>query len=263
LSKETSSSSPPDAFGLYPPPSFPLEPSDIHADLVLPEGSSRDEPYTVINAVSTLDGRAALDGKSSTIGSAADRAIMRNVRCAVDAVLVGIGTLRAENLDLTVPTELVQRRRGKGLRDQPLPIILTGGSAIPKGRRLYEQQGLVIIGPRSLQDEQRPRAANYRALPDRQGNGRVEIGDVLRVLKEEFGIGRLLVEGGPAVNHSFLSGAHVDELFLTLAPRISGGGDAPNVVSGTETLPGGVRNVRLVSVHAMADGELYLRYLLG
>lgn len=262
MSKETSSS-PPDAFGLYPPPSFPLEPSDIHADLVLPDGSSRDEPYTVINAVSTLDGRAALDGKSSTIGSAADRAIMRNLRCAVDAVLVGAGTLRAENLDLNVPEELIQRRREKGLQYQPISIILAGDSALPKGHKLYEQQNLIIMGPPSLQDKQLPSGASYRALPDLHGNGRVEIGDVLRLLKGEFGVGRLLVEGGPTVNHSFLSGTHVDELFLTLAPGISGGGDAPNVVSGTKPLPGGVRTASLVSVHAVADGELYLRYLLG
>ena len=259
------SSSAPDAFALYPPPSFPLDPADIHADLELPHKSSADRPwpYTVINAVSTLDGRAALEGKSSTVGSAADRVIMRNIRCAFDAVLVGAGTLRAENLDLAVPQRLAQRRREKGLRYQPIPIILMGGSPLPKARRLYEQKGVVIIGPRTVRADQLPANASFRAVPVGSGSSsRVDIGGVLRTLGEEFGVGRLLVEGGPAVNYSFLEGNHVDEMFLTLAPRISGGGNAPSIVSGPDTFHDKVGNARLVSVHAVAGEELYLRYRL-
>jgi 2,5-diamino-6-(ribosylamino)-4(3H)-pyrimidinone 5'-phosphate reductase len=219
-------------------------------------------PYTVINAVSTLDGRAALGGKSSPIGSAGDRLIMRNIRSAFDAVLVGAGTLRAENLDLAVPQDLAQQRRDKGLREQPIPIILAGLSPLPKGRKLYEHRGLIILGPKSVQEQHFPAEAAFRALPEWKG-GRVDIKGVLRILEEEFGVGCLLVEGGPSVNRSFLSAGYVDELFLTVAPKISGGGDAPNIVSGAETLPDMVIDeARLVSVHAAAGGELYLRYRL-
>jgi len=256
------SSPAPDAFALYPPPSFPLDPADIHADLVLPLNSSAGRPYTVINVVSTLDGRATLEGKSSTVGSAADRVIMRNIRCAFDAVLVGAGTLRAENLDLAVPQRLAQRRREKGLNYQPIPIILMGSSPLPKARRLYEQKGVVIMGPSTVQAEQLPANSSFRALPVGSGSSRVDVGDILRTLGEEFGVGRLLVEGGPAVNYSFLSGNHVDEMFLTLAPRISGGGNAPSIVSGPDTLHDKVANARLVSVHAVAGNELYVRYRL-
>ena len=256
-------SSSPQAFALYPPPSLPLDHSDIHAELVLPRGSHGGLPYTVINAVSTLDGRASLGGKSSTIGSAADRVIMRNIRCAVDGVLVGVGTLRAENLDLTVPQELTQRRRRKGLRDQPLSIILKGNSPLPKARRIYErEEGLVVMGPNNVQEECLPANAVFRALSGGRADGRVEMGEALKALKEEFGVERVLVEGGPAVNHSLLSGGHADELFLTLSPKISGGGNSPNIVAGPQTLPKGVINAKLVSVHAVPDGELYLRYRL-
>ncbi len=188
--------------------------------------------------------------------------IMRNIRCAFDAVLVGAGTLRAENLELTVPQGLALRRRGKGLREQPLPIILMGSSPLPKARRLYKQEDLVIIGPDSVQVGQLPANASFRGLPAGLGSSRVDIGGMLRTLGEEFGVGRLLVEGGPAVNHSFLSGNHVDEFFLTLAPRISGGGNVPSIVSGQDTLYDKVGNARLVSVHAVVGNELYLRYRL-
>ena len=261
MAKGPAASSSPWAFSLYPPPSFPLDPFDIHADLVLPRVSRNGMPYTVINAVSTLDGKAALGGKSSPIGSAADRVIMRNIRCAFDAVLVGAGTVRAENLELTVPQGLARRRRRKGLREQPLPIILLGSSPLPKSRRLYKQENLVIMGPNTMHVGQLPANASFRALPAELGSSsRVNIGDLFRILEEEFGVRRLLVEGGPTVNHSFLSGGHVNELFLTLAPRIFGDRDAPNIAAGPDTLPDKVREAGLVSVHAVQGGELYLRY---
>ncbi len=254
------------ALRLYPLPPAALDPSDIYADLRLPAGKPGGKPYTVINAVTTLDGRAAIDGRSSKVGSANDRRIMRNLRCAVDGVLVGAGTLRAEDLDLGVPQELVQRRRENLLDDQPLPIILKGRNTLPEERKLYEGVGkqnskhLVIFGPRGAPAGPMPEHATFRALPTGAQYGRLDPEDVLGILGTEFGVRSLLVEGGPAVNHSFLSGGHVEEVFLTLAPRISGGAHAPTIVTGG-ALHDAHRRARLLSVH-VANSELYLRYRL-
>ena len=263
-----STPSPPvDAFKLYPPPTLRLEPADIHGRLVLPEGAAGGKPYTVINAVATLDGKAALEGRSSPIGSALDRLIMRNLRCAVDGVLVGTGTLRAEDLELGVPQELVERRRENGLDDQPLWIILMGNSPLPKQRRLYRQPHgnkdvkLLVLGPPGAQSETIPKRATFRALSAGATEGRPEPREVLEILAEKFGVRRLLVEGGPTVNYSFLSGGHVEELFLTLAPKISGESSAPTIVAGAAALPSGEQDARLLSAHT-AGGELYLRYRL-
>lgn len=266
MAKGPAASSSPRAFALYPPPSFPLDPCDIHADLVLPRGSHDGMPYTVINAVSTLDGRAALGGKSSPIGSAADRVIMRNIRCAFDAVLVGAGTLRAEDLELGVPQEMVERRRENGLDDQPLSIILMGNSPLPRHRRLYRRpqekndMDLLVLGPQGARSETIPERATFRAMLSAGATeGRPEPREVLEILAEEFGVRRLLVEGGPTVNYSFLSGGHVEELFLTLAPKISGESSAPTIVAGAAALPSGEQDARLLSAHT-AGGEVYLRY---
>lgn len=255
------------ALRLYPLPPVALDPCDVYADLRLPAGKPGGKPYTVINAVTTLDCRATIDGRSSKVGSANDRRIMRNLRCAVDGVLVGAGTLRAEDLDLGVPQELVRRRRENLLADQPLLIILKGKKALPEERKLYEGVGeqsdrhLLIFGPRGAPTGPMPEHATFRVLPPGAQDGRLVPKDVLSILATEFGVRRLLVEGGPAVNHCFLSGGLVEELFLTLAPRISGEADAQTIVSGAATLPQEERDARLLSVHA-AGGELYLRYRL-
>ena len=266
--------SPPDehgAFRLYPPPLLPLEPSEIHADLLLPNGAPRGGPYAVINAVSTLDGKATLDGRSSPIGSALDRQVMGNIRCAVDAVLVGAGTLRAENLDLAVPPALADKRRRNGLNDQPVFIILKGTQDLPGDRRLYERSlggqkggGLIVLGPRGTPSGPLPGGAIFRELSSVSTDGRLAPPEVLRILHEDFAVRKLLVEGGPAVNHAFLSGGHIMEVFLTLAPKISGEPQAPTIVSGAAALPKGVSAARLISVHAatIGGGELFLRYRL-
>ncbi len=257
---------PPAAFLLYPsPPSRALSAGEIYDDLTLPGDETGGRPYTVINAVSTLDGRAAVGGKSSPVGAAVDRLLMRDIRCAVDAVLVGAGTLRSENLDLGVSRDLIGRRRANGLADQPLQIVLQGRSPLPESRRLYETAGdrLLVLAPKGVHrgPNEAPARLTVREVAASPASGLPDAGSVLALLGgEEFGVRRLLVEGGPAVNRSFLAGGHVSELFLTLAPGITGEPDAPNIVSDGEPLPGAAREWRLVSAYT-ADGELYLRYL--
>jgi len=134
---------------LYPLPVESVPPGQIYADLTLPDGSTWERPYIAINMVGTVDGRATIDGKASSIGSDVDRGLMRNIRSAFDAVLVGAGTLRKEELNLWVSEELAERRTEKGLTRLPLGVILAGNGRIPTERRLFGKGRawpLVVIG---------------------------------------------------------------------------------------------------------------------
>lgn len=85
----------------------------------------------------------------------------------------------------------------------------------------------------------------------------------LSLLREEYGIRRLLVEGGPSVNHGLVDSGLADELFLTFAPKLAGGAEpdgASGILSGSAFEEPGA--MRLLSVYE-AGGELYLRYSLG
>ena len=233
----------------------------MYADLDLPARNST-RPYTVINAIGTLDGRGALSGKSTPIGSEVDHRLMRNIRANVDAVLVGAGTLRSEDLTLTVDEPLAIRRRERGLEDQPLSIILSGSGNIPTDRRIFHGSGegkvLVFVGSHSTQRNLASlselaivRVASAASVPEPEA--------ILETLIGEFGIRRLLVEGGPSINHSFLEARLVDEFFLTLAPKMIGGAERSLVEGGP--VPQDSTAPSLVSVY-VRDSELYLRYRL-
>jgi 2,5-diamino-6-(ribosylamino)-4(3H)-pyrimidinone 5'-phosphate reductase len=245
---------------LFPEPAVRLSVEEVYADLDLPPGVA-GRPYTVINAVGTLDGRGAVGGKSTPVGSELDHRLMRNIRSNVDAVLVGAGTLRSEALTLTVGEPLAKRRRERGLKEQPLSIILTGGGDIPVDRKIFrasEGNLLVFAGAHASRENlaKLSRIATVRPAVD---TAVPEPENILQTLTDEFGVRRLLVEGGPSVNRSFLEAQLVDELFLTLAPKIVGG-DSRSLVEG-EPLPQGATSPRLVSIH-LSDSEFYLRYRL-
>jgi riboflavin biosynthesis pyrimidine reductase len=85
---------------------------------------------------------------------------------------------------------------------------------------------------------------------------------MLRLLYAQFGIGRLLHEGGPALFGQFLAVEALDELFLTLSPQIAGrtsGAMRPGLVQGTEFMPACAPWFQLLSVKQRAE-HLYLRY---
>ncbi len=247
---------------LFPEPAarFPVE--EVYAELDLPPGQAV-RPYTVINAVGTLDGRGAVGGKSTPIGSEIDHRLMRNIRSNVDAVLIGAGTLRSEDLTLTVDELLTKRRQERGLKEQPLSIILSGSGDVPADRKIFRtSEGNVLIFTGSHAGQRNLARISELAIVHTATETSVpEPEKVLETLADEFGVRRLLVEGGPSVNRSFLEARLVDELFLTLAPKIVGG-DPRSLVEG-EPLPqeDATSSPSIVSIY-LSDSALYLRYRL-
>ena len=250
---------------LFPEPVSNLSVEEVYADLDLSPGKL-GRPYTIINAIGTLDGRGAVGGKSTPIGSEVDHHLMRNIRANVDAVLVGAGTLRSEDLTLSVYESLARRRRERGMAKQPLSIILTSSGNVPADRRIFdpnaESDVLIFAGSHaSRQDLVRlSRLATVRrSSATSSATGISELEEILETLADEFAVRHLLVEGGPKVNHSFLEARLVDELFLTLSPKIAGG-DSRFLVDGKE-LPHNGDSFNLISAH-LSDSEIYLRYRL-
>jgi riboflavin-specific deaminase-like protein len=245
---------------LFPEPPARLSVEEVYAELDLSPGEA-GRPYTVINTIGTLDGRGAVGGKSTPIGTEVDHRLMRNIRASVDAVLVGAGTLRSEDLTLTVDEPLIKRRRERGLKEQPLPIILTGSGDIPADRKIFrtsEDNVLIFAGSRTGQ-QNLAKLSELATIRTATATSFPEPEKILETLSGEFGIRRLLVEGGPSVNRSFLEAQLVDELFLTLAPKIAGG-DPRSLVEG-DPLPQDATSPSLVSIY-LSNSEIYLRYQL-
>lgn len=243
---------------LYPEPSVLSDKGKIYDDLDLPDLADRRLPYVLINMVSSVDGRSSASGKASGIGGPADRSAMRALRSRVDAVMVGAGTLRAEKLNLGLDGSEAE---------QPLAVVVGGAGGLPVLEHLVRPAGQAVI----LAVPQKYLARNG-ANPDGSGGGlttlqcpgprpdRVDLLDLLQTLKAEHAVDRLLVEGGPGLNRSLIDAGLVDELFLTVAPKLLLGPEAA-ILGATKYNEARAPSqaLALVSVHSAGD-ELFLRY---
>ena len=249
---------------LYPLPPRETNPKAIYKDLALPPVAACDpsRPYVLINMVSSLDGRTAVEGKASHIGSDSDRQVMRTLRSKVDAVMIGANTLRAEKLSLGLD---------EPAGSQPMAVILTNTGDVPLEDHLirHEGQEVLVLVPEGCPEEavrlllrsflQLETVPTVRRIPA-TACGAIDLEEALEVLKAEHGVNHLLVEGGPTLNHALISRNLADELFLTLAPILLGGtsNDAPAILDGQPLLRAAPTE-GLLSVY-VAGNELFLRY---
>lgn len=249
---------------LYPDPVADLDPATIYDGLreQLPEPPA-GRPYLTLNMVTSVDGKASVAGSASGLGSALDHRLMRALRAANDAVLIGAGTLRAERVDPRVGPEWAARRVARGQRPEPLAVLLTRGGDLPLGRRYfrYPEVERVVLAGSCL-------AAERRAALDRTPGTRLllaptpdpDLAWALSTLRQEYRVRHALVEGGPATNGALLRAGLVDEICWTLAPKIVGGGETLTLVAGPSlpTMP----RLTLLSAYLHQD-ELFLRYRIA
>jgi riboflavin-specific deaminase-like protein len=204
--------------------------------------------YLAINMVATLDGRTAVNGTAIGIGSATDKRLMYELRSEADVVLHGAGTVRADPLSARVPDDLVSARLQAGLPRQPLGAIVTASGRLPIQHPYYRSATRVYV--------------TTSAPASVEGGPNVEVchvSDVAAAVHDLHARGarKVLCEGGPTLNAALFAAGLVDEVFLTLAPKIVGG-EAPLTLVHGAVLPEQVR-LQLVNM-VQLDDELYLRY---
>ena len=212
-----------------------------------------DRPFVYVNMITTVDGRAARDGRSAGLGGDADLANLLELRTLADAVLIGTGTLRAEGYDRLVRSdERRARRRAAGLAEDPPAVLISRRFDIPWEAGLFqapEQPVLIYTGVEgSVPDVPAPvevvRLVDPSPAP------------ALADLRER-GVLALLCEGGPTLHGALHAAGLVDELFVTVTPLLTGDEDEPTIVAGGRlAVP---PDLTLLSVRQ--DGsELFLRY---
>jgi riboflavin-specific deaminase-like protein len=217
-------------------------------------------PYVLLNMISTLDGRASIDGRSGALGEAADKQLFHGLRTAVDAVMAGAGTIRAERYRRLVRDDRKRQiRRARGLAEEPLACVVSERLHLPPDIPLFSEAGarVVVITPSTETVADLSAKVDYiRAEHD----GALDLRGALGQLRERFGVRTLLCEGGPHLNAQLLASGLVDELFLSLSPMLAGddpSGEALRIVAGASLDP----PVALELVGAFEhDSHLFLRY---
>jgi riboflavin-specific deaminase-like protein len=214
-----------------------------------------ERPYVIANMVSALDGRATIDGRSAQLGDEADKELFGAMRSRVDAILVGPGTLRAERYGALARTpEARERRRKAGLAERPLAVVLSRSLELPLEIGLFTDPGSeIVVFTQSGRELPRVPAQLEVVRLDPSADAPTR---ALRFLRAERDVRSLLCEGGPRMLGSLVAADLLDELALTLAPKIAGG-SGPTIV----TSPAFASPPELELVSALEHGsELLLRY---
>jgi len=226
------------------------------------------------NFVSSIDGIVALEGGTAASGgiisgrNEMDRFVMGLLRAFADAVLVGAGTVRAEGRKAMWTSEYVfpaateaftTLRRSLQREKTPRLVIVTArGDLEPSQRSL--QVGALVLTTMAAAPRLRkalPQATEVRAVSDGDSVG---VDEIFATLQAE-GYRTILTEGGPHLFGQLVARHRVNELFMTVSPKLVGRHDRSfGLIRGVDfgrTFKGG----QLLSVRR-ADSYLFLRYAL-
>ena len=210
-------------------------------------------PLVRAGFVQSCDGAVSVGGRSDPLSGPADKAVFRALRAVSDAVLVGAGTVRAEDYG---PVRLgpagLRWRAAAGRAEPPPLVVVTRSCALEPTARCFSGDVRTLV-------------VTCGAAPSAAREGLAEVADVLVAGEDDVdlpamlralagrGLAHVLCEGGPALLTDLLAAGLVDELCLTVSPQLVGG--APALL--TRGLPA---RVGLSTVHLLeADGALLWR----
>ena len=231
----------------------PVDPVTAYGDVPVAAG----RPGVRLNMIASVDGAAAVDGRSGGLGGSADHRLFFVLRALADVVLVAAGTVRAEGYGpAALPDGLRAGRRDRA--QTPVPPI----AVVSRSCRLDWDSSLftaATVRPLVVTVTDAPPAQLARATEVADvivaGEGDVDFGRALAALAER-GVRSVLVEGGPSLNAQLASAGLLDEVCLTLAPRLVGG-EAKRILAGAGAAR--PRGLRLSSV-CEEDEYLFLRF---
>lgn len=215
------------------------------------ESAPDDRPLVAVNMITTLDGRASIEGRSKQLGSDADTEHLLGLRTRFDAVMIGGGTMRAERYGRIIAREDDRHSRTEaGLPPEALAVIISGDLDLPFDAPLFTSgHGRVLIFTRKHHAPETETPVEL-VTTDR----RIDTSDVLAHL-HRMDVRTVLCEGGPHLFGQLVAAGLVDDFFLTFTPLLIGG-DAPHILEANLPAQSSLELTSLLE----ADGDLFCRY---
>jgi 2,5-diamino-6-(ribosylamino)-4(3H)-pyrimidinone 5'-phosphate reductase len=218
----------------------------------------------LVNMAITADGKIATANRAvSSFGSRRDRDHLLELRATADAVMCGARTADSNPINMGPgPSKYRRQRLKRGLAEYNLRIIVSGAGTINPAAEVFRHRfSPIIILTTRRATARRLRA--LRAVADKVRvwqRDKIDFRQALRWLHAKWGVKRLLCEGGGEINDALFRAGLVDELHLTVCPRIVGGRDAPTIADGIGVgLLSHAAQMELHSVRRWGD-EMYLVY---
>lgn len=216
-------------------------------------------PFVFINSAMSADGKiSTIDRRQVRISGREDLARVDRLRAESDAIMVGVGTVLADDPGLAVKSDLLrQSRRHKGLPESPLRIVADSHARTPPGAKVLGS-GCILAVARSAPAE-RLKLLSLHSEIICCGEDRVDLKELFSLLHKR-GIQRIMVEGGASLNWSLVSQGLVDEIRVYVGPMLIGGERAPTLLDG-EGFRKDFPSLCLAAVERLDDGVL-LKWML-
>ena len=218
-----------------------------------------DRPWVLVNMIESADGAIEVDGVSGPLGSAGDKDVFSTLRMIPDVILVGAGTVIAEDYSPTSTSVSTRTRRlANGAWPTARIAVVSNSLSFDTGSQLFTGGGVrpIVVTSHHSDIDRRDEVATVADVIV-AGEDSVDLAAALRELGA-LGARVVLSEGGPSLNAQLFAEDLVDELCVTLAPLIVGG-PSRRILHGPE-VPG---TALLALAHVLTeDHYLFLRYLV-
>jgi 2,5-diamino-6-(ribosylamino)-4(3H)-pyrimidinone 5'-phosphate reductase len=223
----------------------------------MPDISEMERPYVLLNAAMSADGKiSTIERVQTRISGRKDRDRVDALKAGSDAIMVGIGTVLADNPALTVKSKKRREDRKRAEKDEnPIRIVVDSSARTPIDAEILSKGS----GKRIIAVSKRAIIADVDRLGEKAeiivcGREEVDLKKLLYLLWQR-GVTRLMVEGGATLNWSLVSQGLVDEIYIYLGNIIIGGVHAPTLVDGTGFVTD-MAKLELLSAEKMDTGIL-------
>ncbi|MDD1653240.1 MAG: 2,5-diamino-6-(ribosylamino)-4(3H)-pyrimidinone 5'-phosphate reductase [Methanomicrobiales archaeon] len=191
-------------------------------------------PYVTVNLAMSADGKISTrERRQVRISGDRDYRRVDALKAGQDAIVVGIGTVLADNPSLTVKSPALREgRRNEGKADNPVRVVVDSQARTPPGADLLRKgTGERVIAVAESAPRERVERLRDLATVIVSGADQVDLDQLLRELHRK-GIRRLMVEGGGTLLWGFFSRGLVDEFCTFVGPVVIGGKDSPTPADG-------------------------------
>ncbi len=237
----------------------PAEPFEIYPAAARPAPIGR--PWVMLNMISSIDGATAMDGVSGALGGPGDKSVFGAIRASCDWILVASGTARAERYRIPRPNARTRAARiSAGRAPAPRLAVMSGSLEFEPdlpmlADRADQEDPVVVITGRSASPE---RVSELQELAE------VAVVDMDRPTPQaaldvlhQRGAHIVLLEGGPSLNAQFAESKLIDELCISISPKVVAG-DSRRMVSGGQALG----DLEYELAHLLEhDNMLFVRYV--